>query len=64
MTSGASFEQQVFVRLLRQHVGRLGDGTQSGQASGDLQLRPLPELLLLLLNLLQPGRAENQLIYS
>lgn len=59
----ASFEQHVFVRLLRQNVGRLCDGTQSGQASSDLQLGPFPELLLLLLNLLQPGRAENLLIY-
>lgn len=57
---GASLKQQVLVRLLGQHVGRLGDRTESGQAGGDLELRLLPQLLLLLLNFLQPGGAENQ----
>lgn len=51
-----SLKQQVLVRLLCQNVGRLGDGTQLSQAGGDLQLRPLPGLLLLLLDLLQPGK--------
>lgn len=57
--SSASLEQQVLVRLLRQHVGRLGDGTQLGQAGRDLLLCPFPELLLLLLDLFQPGRGHS-----
>lgn len=55
-TRKVSLKEEVFVRLLRQHVGRLCDGTELSQASGDLQVRPFPELLLLLLDLLQPGR--------
>lgn len=54
-----SLEQQVFVRLLRQHVGGLCDGTQLSQAGSNLQFCPLPELLLLLLDLLQPGEGGN-----
>lgn len=50
----SSLEQQVLVGLLRQHVGRLRDGPQLSKAFGDFQLRPFPELLLLLLDLLQP----------
>lgn len=54
-SGSASLKQEVFIRLLRQHVGGLSDGTQLGQALSDLQLRPFPQLLLLLLDLLQPG---------
>ena len=51
----ASLEQHVLVHLLRQHVAGLRDGTQLSQARRDLQLGPFPELLLLLLDLFQPG---------
>lgn len=51
----SSLKQQVFVIFLRQHVRRLRDGTQLGQAGLDLTFCPLSELLLLLLDLLQPG---------
>lgn len=54
-----SLEQQVFISLLCQHVGGLCDGTQRCQAGSDLKLCPFPELLLLLLDLLQPGRGGN-----
>lgn len=55
-TKSASLEEEVFIRLLCQHVGRLCDGTKLSQASSDLQVGLFPELLLLLLDLLQPGR--------
>lgn len=51
---GMSLEQQVLVGFLRQHVGRLSDGAQLGQTGGNLLLRPLPHLLLFLLDFLQP----------
>lgn len=51
----ASFKEEVFIRLLRQHVGRLCDGAQLSQTGGNLQLGLFPELLLLFLDLLQPG---------
>ena len=54
-----SLEQQVLIHLLRQHVGRLCDGTQLSQALCDLLFCPFPELLLLLLDLLQPGRGRH-----
>lgn len=57
-----SLEQQVLIRLLRQHVGRLCDGTQLSQAGGDLLFCPFPELLLLLLDLLQPVRGGHVFI--
>lgn len=50
-----SFKEEVFIRLLRQHVGGLCDGTEQSQTGGDLQLGLFPELLLLFLDLLQPG---------
>ena len=52
----ASLKQEVFIRLLGQHIGGLCDGTQFSQPGGNLQFRPFPELLFLLLDLLQPGR--------
>lgn len=55
-TKTTSFKEEVFIRLLRQHVGGLGDGTELSQTGGDLQLSLFPELLLLFLDLLQPGR--------
>lgn len=54
-TKSTSLKEEVFVRLLCQHVSRLCDGTELSQASGDLQVGLFSELLLLLLDLLQPG---------
>lgn len=50
-----SFKQQVLVGLFVQHVRGLRDRAQSSQALGDLLLRPLTELFLLLLDLLKPA---------
>lgn len=63
-TKSASLKEEVLVRLLCQHVGRLCDGTELSQASGNLQVGLFPELLLLLLDLLQPGRVVIHQCYN
>lgn len=55
----ASLEEEVLVRLLRQHVGRFCDGAQRRQPGRNLLLRSLPQLLLLLLDLLEPGEGRK-----
>lgn len=59
MNWSTSFKKKVFISLLRQHVDRFRNGTQRSQASSNLQLCLFPELLLLLLDLLQPCRKVN-----
>ena len=57
-----SLKQHVFVLLLHQHVGGLCDGAQRRQPCRNLLLRPLTELLLLLLDLLQPGGGYERMV--